>query len=105
MYALHCKNSKDILRAEETGYKVEYVGRPTPWGNPFTHLPLKGTRAIFYVSSREESIAKYREWLTSPEQADLLAEAKLRLKGKVLTCWCKPKACHADVLIELVNEG
>ena len=26
------------------------------------------------------------------------------LKGKVLGCFCKPKACHGDVLVELVND-
>lgn len=28
------------------------------------------------------------------------------LRGKNLACWCKPGcACHADVLLELANEG
>ena len=25
------------------------------------------------------------------------------LKGKVLGCWCKPKPCHGDMLIELIE--
>jgi hypothetical protein len=26
------------------------------------------------------------------------------LRGKDLICWCAPERCHADVLIELVND-
>ena len=26
------------------------------------------------------------------------------LKGKTLGCFCKPKSCHGDVLVELANE-
>ena len=25
------------------------------------------------------------------------------LKGKTLGCFCKPKICHGDILVELVN--
>lgn len=27
----------------------------------------------------------------------------LKLNGKTLGCWCKPDACHGDILIELIN--
>ena len=26
------------------------------------------------------------------------------LRGFRLGCWCKPKACHADVLVDLVKQ-
>jgi hypothetical protein len=25
------------------------------------------------------------------------------LKGKTLGCWCKPEACHGDVLVEFIE--
>ena len=25
------------------------------------------------------------------------------LKGKDLVCWCAPKSCHADILLEIAN--
>lgn len=31
-------------------------------------------------------------------------EELLLLKGKTLGCWCKPEACHGDVLVELVTK-
>lgn len=76
-----------------------YIGRPSKWGNPFSHLA--GTLAKHKVRSREEAIASYRVWiLTQPE----LLAALPNLKGKVLGCWCAPKACHGDVLMEMANK-
>lgn len=69
-----------------------YIGRPSKWGNPFT-IGRHGTR--------EEVIAKYEEYLlTNPSLMAALPE----LKGKVLGCWCSPRACHGDVLAKLANE-
>ena len=74
---VHCKKERFDV----------YIGRPSKWGNPFT----SGTRS--------EVIARYKEWIiTQPQFADLES-----LRGKILGCWCAPKACHGDVLIELLN--
>jgi len=27
-----------------------------------------------------------------------------QLRGKTLGCWCKPEACHGDVLLELLQD-
>ena len=74
-----------------------YVGRGKgakgKWGNPF-RIGRDGTR--------EEVIAKYREWIKT--QPDLLRDIP-SLKGKTLGCWCKPQACHGDVLAQLAEEG
>lgn len=81
-----------------------YIGRPSAWGNPFTHKP--GTLAKYRVGTVSEAIAKYREWLLS--QPQLVERAQLELKGKVLGCWCKTRSnphapCHGDVLAEVAN--
>ena len=68
-----------------------YIGRPSKWGNPF-RIGRDGTR--------DEVIAKYREWIA--QQPKLLA-ALPELRGRSLVCWCKPNACHGDVLVELAN--
>lgn len=79
---VHCKKEK---------YDI-YIGRPSKWGNPFT-IGKDGTR--------DEVIQKYREWIkTQPQLLNSLYE----LKGKVLGCWCYPKACHGDVLVELIED-
>lgn len=78
---VHCKREK---------YDI-YIGRPSKWGNPFT-IGRDGTR--------EQVIEKYHRWIiTQPELLAALPE----LKGRVLGCWCKPKACHGDVLAELAD--
>lgn len=88
---VHCKRER---------YDV-YIGRPSKWGNPFTHIQDRKTKAEFIVATREEAIAKYREWiLTQPALLNDLHE----LDGKILGCWCKPQSCHGDVLVELIRK-
>ena len=50
--------------------------------------------------NREEVIRKYREWIM---KNDYLLSCLDELKDKVLGCYCKPLACHGDVLVELVE--
>lgn len=89
MKVVHCKKEKFDI----------YIGRPSIWGNPFSHKD--GTKATYKVSTREEAIDKFRDWIAQqPELLNKLPE----LKGKVLACWCKPLACHGDVLLELANK-
>ena len=76
-----------------------YIGRPSPWGNPFSHR--EGTLACFRVATREDAVAKFREWFLA--QPELVARARRELKGKVLGCWCKPAACHGDVIAQIVD--
>src|SRR6201995_1792776 len=69
------------------------IDRKTVWGNKFV-VGKHGTR--------EECIAKHREWFL--KQPKLVARAKQELRGKVLGCWCSPKPCHGDTLLEIANE-
>ena len=76
-----------------------YIGRQnnrlgisaSKWANPFVEN-TDGTR--------DEVIEKYRAWIV--QQPELMA-ALPELKGKVLGCYCKPKACHGHVLVELLE--
>ncbi len=76
-----------------------YIGRPSKWGNPFSHIP-HGTQAKFIVKDRQEAVAEYRKWIL--KQPDLMADLH-ELKGKTLGCWCAPQSCHGEVLVELAN--
>ena len=67
------------------------IDRGTMWGNPFR---------IGKDGSREEVIEKYRAYIL--RRPHLLAQLET-LQGQVLGCWCKPKACHGDVLAELAD--
>lgn len=63
-----------------------YIGRPSKWGNPFS-IGKDGTR--------DEVIKKYKDYFLSNKE--LLADIE-ELRGKNLVCYCKPQACHGDVL-------
>lgn len=81
-----------------------YIGRGSKWGNPFTHIKDRDTKAEFIVSTREESISKYREWILEKiEKGEITIDELLELSGKKLGCFCKPKSCHGDVLVEIVS--
>jgi hypothetical protein len=73
-----------------------YVGRPSIFGNPYSHLPGKGE---VDVATREEAIEAHRLWLQrTPELVDRIRRV---LRGKDLLCWCAPFACHADTLLRV----
>jgi hypothetical protein len=62
------------------------------WGNPF---PVSDSLTL------EESLEKYTQYI---ELNPNLIEKLKELDGKVLGCWCKPKKCHGDILVELVKK-
>ena len=91
-----------VVNIKNDDYDV-YIGRSNSkysgiWGNPFSHL--EKSAAMYKVSTREEAVDKYREWVV--KQPHLMAQLET-LRGKRLGCWCKPKACHGDVLVELLE--
>lgn len=90
-----------VVNVRNAAYDV-LIDRTTKWGNPFTHLNDRKTRAEYLVKTRAEAIMRYEEWIkTQPELMAALPE----LRGKTLGCWCKPLACHGDVLSRLANDG
>jgi hypothetical protein len=77
------------------------VTRPSKFGNPF-RLTL---REYGDPAAHARVVAQYQEWITAPQQAELLALARRELRGLDLGCTCRPGLpCHADVLLELVNQ-
>jgi len=81
----------------------DYVGRPSPLGNPFTAKQ---------EGSKEIAIDKYRKWLNLQWKTRNKAVRKelLRLAWKLkvtnnlnLVCWCAPDKCHAEVIAKAVT--
>lgn len=87
-----------------------YVGRPTHFGNPWTHK--FGTAANFIVKSRTIAVDNYEKWLRGQEFTDILPDQRSRilkdlpsLSGKILACHCNDdKPCHGQILAKLVDE-
>lgn len=81
-----------VVNLRNEPYDV-YIGRGSKWGNPY-YIPEDG--------NRETVIRRYKEYILS--RPDLLA-ALPELKGKRLGCFCKPLACHGDILKELSDNN
>ncbi len=99
------RNQEEVYKAIAAG-ELSYIGdhqnqggwklKRAKWYNPYkVDKPGKkrdGTRA--------EVIEKYRNHILNNQE---LLSALPELKGKMLGCWCKPLACHGDILIELLE--
>jgi len=80
-----------VVHCKKEAYDV-YIRRPSKWSNPFK-IPWDG--------SREDVINKYEAYIMShPDLINSLPE----LQGKILGCWCKPKACHGDILVRMIED-
>jgi len=77
------------LRREPWDVRID---RRSKWGNPF-RIPRDGDRATVIRRYADEHL---------PAHPELLADLQ-ELRGKTLGCWCKPLACHGDVLVELLD--
>lgn len=89
-----------------------YIGRMSGdrqyFGNPFTHKV--GTKASVVVSSREEAVRAFREWLLGNEYEWVEREQRRwiithlhLLRKKDLVCWCAPEPCHGEVLLKYAH--
>ncbi len=72
---------------------VEYGIERSKWENPFV-------MAEDSDAERNRVVNAYREWVIA--QPGLMQSLE-ELRGKRLGCWCAPKACHGDVLIQLLD--
>jgi hypothetical protein len=69
------------------------IDRGSNWGNPFI---------MRNESERSLVIAKfqaYANWRLTIEPGWLEP-----LRGMDLACWCSPKACHGEVIVELLRK-
>ena len=67
------------------------IGRNGKWGNPFL-IGRDGTRT--------ETVRKYAEAIQEdPHFLDGIEE----LQGRALGCYCAPRTCHGDLLVEIAD--
>lgn len=62
------------------------------WANPFNVKKY----------GREECLKLYKEYIMGEKH--LMKKIQKELSGKVLGCWCKPEACHGDILLKILEE-
>lgn len=85
-----------------------YVGRPSEYGNLMTVREMRRLFPHDTVSGlNQKAVDWYRGYLEDYIKVHpvFLDKIKRELGGKDLVCWCAPLPCHADVLLELANEG
>lgn len=85
-----------------------YIGRGSILGNPFSHK--ENTKALYKVDTANESLEKYKVWLIENFNSNreiknylLSIKEESKLTDINLVCFCKPKACHGDIIKEFVD--
>lgn len=118
-----------IQRKRTAGFKLPEnticVMRGTKFGNPFKvgkYFAINGGHAKFelyadafgkpgyedyvLIENNEMAVTAFVNYLKEDYYGKLLAiEAKEKLKGKNLACWCSlDESCHVDFLLKIANE-
>ena len=69
------------------------VDRTTKWGNPYK---------MEKESDREEVLRLYETWISNQIIQRTLDTREL-IGARRLGCWCSPKACHAEILRDIIE--
>lgn len=108
------------VRGKGPSDRFLYVGREmpgrfraSPFGNPFS---AKAGKETIRVATAAEAVEQFRRWVRGELDLPRLEARRNRLldslpmlqaaldEGLPLGCWCAPGPCHAEVLLELVDE-
>jgi len=93
------------------GEDIIYIGRynstyeldPSPLANKYRTKQYGSLKIV---------LEKYKQWIFSvysckegPAYEELMRLVELHRRGKEvkLACWCKPKACHGDIIKQVVE--
>ncbi len=77
----------------------EYIGRGGYWGNPYAMHVSSGDE----IDDREDVIRKFEYGFNKDNLPTQHKSEVYKLAGKRLGCFCKPLACHGDVLANFLN--
>ena len=83
-----------------------YIGRPSVLGNPFTHNGVRTNLAKLSFKTREDAIAAYDKYFDTmygkddefTKAFDEIYEHYKNGEDIYLQCFCKPLACHGDII-------
>ncbi|GAA5213542.1 DUF4326 domain-containing protein [Corallincola platygyrae] len=91
---INIKVEAEYQNQKSTPY-YEYIGRGSYWGNPYS-IYEDG-------DDRDEVIRKFKYDFDYEKFPNITKSEVFKLKGKRLGCFCKPEACHGDVLADFLN--
>lgn len=99
------------LNEEHYGDNVFDVSRPNIFGNPYTHIKSKETKAQVKVATREEAISLYDPYFDAMLESegevgdlfraewDRMYEAYKKYDEIYIGCYCKlDEDCHGDII-------
>jgi hypothetical protein len=92
---------KDAPTGWKTNPEYVYIGR---W-NVKLELPASIFHNPFYMTGedeRQEACDSFDKHFN--EREELKEQAIADLADKTLVCFCKPKRCHGDTLVNFVNQ-
>ena len=114
MIYVYDRNVEDFS-ALENNYPI-YRGASI-LGNPYTHLPVKDTKAMFQCKTREEAIEKYDKYfdimygnnIEFTKIIDEMYEKYKKGEDIYLECFCGKgkngeKKCHGEVIEEKLQK-
>jgi hypothetical protein len=90
---INIKSRTDVPSGDTAEYA--YIGRGSYWGNPY---PIGEDG-----DTREDVINKFKFDFERDIFPTKRKEKVFELMGKTLGCFCKPEACHGDVLADFLN--
>lgn len=82
-------------QAKKSTPSYEYIGRGSYWGNPYS-MYEEG-------DDRDEVIRKFKYDFDYEKFPNKEKSQVYKIAGKRLGCFCKPQACHGDVLADFLN--
>jgi len=89
------KRRKTKLVNRKIDYEDIYIGRGSPFGNPY----IEGKDG-----TRKEVIEKYRDWFYKRiNKKPRFKRAVEALRGRRIGCYCVPKPCHGQIIVEYLE--
>lgn len=103
MKVVNFKDYGSVEKLNEVfGHHWLYVGRANRYAG-LSASPLANPFKVVH-GKRGETLNQYRRWLWQQmKQEEVLNVLRSISEETILVCWCKPAACHGDVIIKAVE--
>lgn len=85
-----------VVNIKNTKRYDVFIGRGSPYGNPFNYRKMGITR--------EECVSLYKEYFYKKLNDPVFRDKVLTLKDKILGCYCAPLLCHGNIIADYLNE-